>query len=63
MWIVFSAQGRAGAGIMPAIIPLIATAPWLLIGPLMARSIRARTGRALDALVANMVVVGESRES
>jgi hypothetical protein len=63
MWIVFSALGRAGAGIMPAIIPLIATAPWLVIGPLMARSIRARTGRALDVLVANMVVVGECRES
>lgn len=35
---------------------------WLLLGPLMARGIRSRTDRALDALLANMVVVGESAE-
>jgi hypothetical protein len=33
---------------------------WLLLGPLMARSIRKRTDRALDTLLANMVAVGES---
>jgi hypothetical protein len=33
---------------------------WLVLGPLMARAFRARTVRALDALLANMVVVGES---
>ena len=33
---------------------------WLLLGPLMARWIRARTNRALDTLLANMVSVGES---
>ena len=31
---------------------------WLVLGPLMARSFRARTVRALDALLANMVKVG-----
>jgi hypothetical protein len=36
---------------------------WLLLGPLMARTIRARTCRALDALLANMVIVGESSKS
>jgi hypothetical protein len=35
---------------------------WLLLGPLMARSIRSRTCRALDALLANMVAVGQSPE-
>ena len=33
---------------------------WLLLGPLMARGIRARTCHSLDALLANMVKVGES---
>lgn len=33
---------------------------WLLLGPLMARWIRARTCRGLDALLANMVAVGEA---
>ena len=33
---------------------------WLVLGPLMARWIRARTDRALDTLLANMVAVGES---
>jgi hypothetical protein len=42
----------AGVGVNAAV--------WLLLGPLMARSFRARTDRALDALLANMVSVGES---
>lgn len=33
---------------------------WLLLGPLMARGIRRRTERALDALLANLVAVGET---
>jgi hypothetical protein len=33
---------------------------WLFLGPAMARGIRARTERALDALLANMAVVGET---
>ena len=33
---------------------------WLVLGPMMARGIRARTNRALDTLLANMIVVGES---
>src|SRR5262245_44804927 len=32
---------------------------WCVLGPVMARVIRARTCRALDALLANMVFVGE----
>ena len=35
------------------------TVVWLVLGPLMARSIRRRTCRALDALLANLVIVGE----
>ena len=34
------------------------TVVWLVLGPLMARSIRLRTCRALDALLANMASVG-----
>ena len=34
---------------------------WLVAGPLMARRIRARTCRGLDALLANRVSVGESK--
>jgi hypothetical protein len=33
---------------------------WMWLGPLMARGIRARTNRALDALLVNMAAVGES---
>jgi len=33
---------------------------WLILGPLMARRFRARTDRALDTLLANMVAFGES---
>lgn len=35
---------------------------WLVLGPWMARGIRARTCRALDTLLANMVAVGEPAE-
>ena len=35
---------------------------WLLLGPWMARRIRARTERALDSLLANLVSVGEAAE-
>jgi hypothetical protein len=41
------------------IAPLVAVLPWLVIGPWMAQSMRARTCRGLDALLANMVAVGE----
>ena len=33
---------------------------WLVLGPLIARHIRAQTCRGLDTLLANMVAVGES---
>jgi hypothetical protein len=48
-WVIAVAAATAGAAL-----------PWLLLGPWMARRIRARTCRGLDALLANMVVVGES---
>jgi hypothetical protein len=35
---------------------------WLVLGPIMARSFRARTDSALDALLANMVAVGEAAD-
>ena len=35
---------------------------WLFLGPLMARSFRKRTDRALDALLANMVAIGDAAE-
>ena len=35
---------------------------WFFLGPWMARSIRARTCRGLDTLLANMVAVGEPAE-
>jgi len=41
-----------------------ANAPlWLALGPLMARWMRARTRRGLDALLNNMVAVGEANET
>lgn len=35
---------------------------WLILGPIMARSMQARTNHALDALLANMVTVGEGSQ-
>ena len=48
-WIIAVATAMGGNALL-----------WLLIGPWMARAIRGRTCRGLDALLANMVVVGES---
>ena len=36
-----------------AVIPLVATSPWIILGPVIARSLRQRTVAALDTLVAN----------
>jgi hypothetical protein len=33
---------------------------WMLLGPLIARSMQARTRKGLESLLANMVTVGES---
>jgi len=51
----------------PWIVPVAATTGgiallWVFLGPLMARGFRTRTDRALDALLANMVAVGEAAE-
>ena len=48
-WMIGVAAGCGGLALM-----------WLVLGPWMARSIRKRTCRGLDALLANMVAVGES---
>jgi hypothetical protein len=48
-WIIAVAAGTGGTALL-----------WLLLGPLLARGIRARTCRGLDTLLANMVAVGES---
>lgn len=47
---IFAVAGAAGGN---AVL-------WLLLGPLVARGIRARTCSGLDSLLANMVVVGEA---
>jgi hypothetical protein len=33
---------------------------WLILTPILGRSLRTRTGRALDVLLGNMVVAGEA---
>jgi hypothetical protein len=38
-----------------AIVPLT---PWLVLGPVIGRSIQKRTREAVDALLANMVLLG-----
>jgi hypothetical protein len=48
-WVIAVAAATGGVALL-----------WLLLGPLLARGIRARTCRGLDALLANMVAVGES---
>lgn len=45
--------GVIGGAVVPAVI-------WMLIGPFIARRIRTNTCRAVDALLANMVAVGEA---
>ena len=52
VWIVAVAAAVGGNAVL-----------WLVLGPLLARGFRARTDRALDALLANMVAVGEATSS
>lgn len=52
VWIVAVATAVGGNAVL-----------WLVLGPLLARGFRARTDRALDTLLANMVVVGEATTS
>ncbi len=61
--ILYAVMFGVGYGSRASIVPVAASAGgiallWLLLGPLMARWIRARTCRGLDALLANMVAVG-----
>ncbi len=57
--VVFSLTLRPGAG-LPVVSLAVAgaVAPWLVLGPLMARWIRSRTTRALDALLDNLAAAG-----
>jgi hypothetical protein len=52
--VIFGPPVPMAAWMAPAIIAL----PWLVLGPWMARFIRTRTCRALEALLANMVTLG-----
>jgi hypothetical protein len=59
--VVFSMVFRPGLWLIGVVGAVgLNTALWLWLGPRMARGIRARTDRALDALLANMASVGES---
>lgn len=57
---VFAARFGQGPWMVPVVgstgsIALV----WLLLGPLLARTLRARTCRSLDTLLANMAAVGK----
>jgi hypothetical protein len=41
-------------------IPLAALSPWLVLAPLIGRSIKTRTTNAIDSLVSNMVMLGNA---
>ena len=59
--VVFSVTFGSGAWIVAVAAAVGGNAAvWLVLGPWMAKSFRARTSRALDTLLANMVAVGES---
>lgn len=52
-----------GPGLWLAVVAAVVSVNavlWLVLGPMIARKIRARTESALDTLLANMVVAGES---
>jgi hypothetical protein len=59
--LVFSIQFGLGLWIL-AVAAAVGgyAALWFVLGPMMARSFRTRTCRGLDALLANMVAVGEA---
>lgn len=59
--VVFSVVFGPGVWIVAVAAAVVGNAVlWLVLGPLMARGFRARTDRALDTLLANMVAVGEA---
>ena len=53
-----TAEGSPEVGLFAAGISLLAGAPWLGLGPLMARRIRGRTETALDTLLSNASFAG-----
>lgn len=58
---VFAAVLGPGPWLAMVAVPVgLNVALWLVLGPWMARRFKARTDRALDALLANMVAAGES---
>jgi hypothetical protein len=58
--VVFGVLFGPGPWMFGAAVPGGIALLWLVLGPLIARHIRARTCRGLDTLLANMVTVGES---
>ena len=62
--VLFSVVLSPGMGVV-AVAAVVGgnAALWLVLGPLLARWIRARTCRGLDALLANMVAVAEAGQS
>ena len=52
--------GQGGDFVTAAIATAAAVGPWIVIGPLMARWIKLRTTRALDALLENMAMIGKT---
>lgn len=61
LYVVFSliwGQGRWSLAVGGAVGGNAAL--WLLLGPLLARGMRQRTERALDALLANLAAVGQA---
>ncbi len=42
-----------------AFAPLLATAPWLVLGPLMASMFKKRTIRAIDTMLDNAIIIDE----
>jgi len=41
-------------------LPILVMSPWLVLAPMIGRSIQARTKNAIDALVSNMALIGTS---
>ena len=45
-------------GDLSDVIPLLAVAPWFIIGPIMSRRIQANTVAAVDTSLHNMAIAG-----
>jgi hypothetical protein len=50
-FVILFGWGRFSSGPAGILTPLLSVAPWLILGPLIARMIRKRTEKAIDALL------------